>query len=145
MCLVDVEEWYKFWIHFYVSYKNSTRKGLSPEAILSCCVRSLWDHQSIPRRLYIRGPITIYITVTWWDWWRLKSPASRLFTQQFVQAQIKKTSKLHFTGLCEGKSLATGEFPVHSTSNAESVFIRWRNYVENLQESLKIPFAQIIV
>ena len=31
------------------------------------------------------------ITVTtWWGLWRLKSPASRLFTQPFVQAQIKE-------------------------------------------------------
>ena len=28
-----------------------------------------------------------------WTWWRLKSPASRLFTQAFVQAQIKKNIK----------------------------------------------------
>ena len=35
----------------------------------------------------------------------LKSLVSWLFTQPFVQAQIKKTSKLHITGLCEGSSL----------------------------------------
>ena len=35
--------------------------------------------------------------------WRLKSPASRLFTQPFIQAQIKETIKLHVTGLCEGE------------------------------------------
>ena len=39
----------------------------------------------------VRGP---GITVTsWWAWWRLKSPASRLFTQSFVQAQIKENIK----------------------------------------------------
>ena len=36
--------------------------------------------------------------------WRLKSPASRLFTQSFIQAQIKETSKLRVTGLCVGNS-----------------------------------------
>ena len=35
-----------------------------------------------------------HITVTsWWAWWRLKSPASRLFTQPFIQAQIKENIK----------------------------------------------------
>ena len=34
--------------------------------------------------------------------WRLESPASRLFTQPFVQAQIKKTIKAPSTDLCEG-------------------------------------------
>ena len=33
-----------------------------------------------------------------------KSPAPRLFTQPFIQAQIKETSKLHVTGLCVGNS-----------------------------------------
>ena len=52
------------------------------------------------------------ITVTsLWARWRLKSPASRLFTQPFIQAQIKETSKLCVTGLCAGNSPVTGEFP----------------------------------
>ena len=42
------------------------------------------------------------ITVTsQWTRWRLKSLASRLFAQPFVQAQITETSKLRVTGLCE--------------------------------------------
>ena len=40
-----------------------------------------------------------------------QSPASRLFTQPFVQAAIKKTSKLCITGLCEGNPPLTGRFP----------------------------------
>ena len=30
---------------------------------------------------------------SWWAWWRLKSSASRLFTQPFIQAQIKENIK----------------------------------------------------
>ena len=30
---------------------------------------------------------------SWWAWWRLKSPASRLFAQQFVQVQFKENIK----------------------------------------------------
>ena len=38
----------------------------------------------------------------------------------------KKTSKLRVTGLCEGNSPGTGEFPAQRTSNAENVSIWWR-------------------
>ena len=37
----------------------------------------------------------------------------------------KKTSKLRVTGLCAGKSLATGEFPAQMASNVENVSIWW--------------------
>ena len=40
----------------------------------------------------------------------------------------KKTSKLHVTGLCEGNSPVTGEFPAQRASNAE-----------------KFPFDDIII
>ena len=59
----------------------------------------------------------------------LISPASRLFTQPFIQAQIKKTSKLRVIGLCEGNSPGTGEFPALRASNAENVSISWRHHV----------------
>ena len=40
----------------------------------------------------------------------------------------KKTSKLHITGLCEGNSSVTGEFPSQKASNAEKVSIWWRHH-----------------
>ena len=61
--------------------------------------------------------------------WRLKSPATRFFTQPFIQAQIKETSKLRVTALCEGNSPVTGEFLTQSASNAENVSIWWRYHV----------------
>ena len=64
------------------------------------------------------------ITVTsLWARWRLKSPASWLFIQPFIQAQIKENIKLRVTGLCEGNSPVTGEFPAQRTSNPENVSI----------------------
>ena len=48
-----------------------------------CCVRYILDWAGLR------------ITMTWqWARWRIKSPASRLFTQLFIQAQSKNTSKL---------------------------------------------------
>ena len=38
----------------------------------------------------------------YWAQWNLKSPAFRLFTQPFVQAQIKEDIKAPRTDLCEG-------------------------------------------
>ena len=40
----------------------------------------------------------------------------------------KKASKLYVTGLCEGNSPVTGEFPAQRASNAENVFIWWRHH-----------------
>ena len=39
----------------------------------------------------------------------------------------KRTSKLRVTGLCEGNSALTGEFPSQRASNAENVSIWWRH------------------
>ena len=48
---------------------------------------------------------------------------SRLFRRR-----SKKTSKLRITGLCEGNSPVTGEFPAQMASNAENVSIWWRHH-----------------
>ena len=69
------------------------------------------------------------ITVTSrWLRRRLKSPASWSFTQPFVEAQIKETSKLRVTGHCEENSPVTGEFPTQRASNAENISIWWRHH-----------------
>ena len=70
-------------------------------------------------------------TITMTSWWarrRLKSPASRLFTQPFIQLRLKKTSKLRVTGLCEKNSPVTGEISEQRPSNAENVSILWRHH-----------------
>ena len=70
------------------------------------------------------------ITVTWqWAWWRLKSPASWLFTQLFIQAQIEENFKApcHWP-LCV-EFISDGEFPAQRASKAENVSIWWRHHV----------------
>ena len=67
---------------------------------------------------------------SWWGRWRIQSPTSRsLFTQPFVQAQIKENIKAprHWP-LCGGNSPVTGEFPAQRASNAENVSIWWRHH-----------------
>ena len=54
----------------------------------------------------------------------------------------KKTSKLRVTGLCEGNSPGTDEFPTQMASNAENVSIWWRHHDMELQRTsfnLKLP------
>ena len=47
---------------------------------------------------------------------------------RLFRRRSKKTSKLRVTGLCEGNSLVTGEFPAQMASNAENVSIWWRHH-----------------
>ena len=68
------------------------------------------------------------ITMTSWWGWRLKSPSSRLFTQIFLQAQIKENAKASRHWPCAGISPVTCESPAQMASNAENVTIWWRHH-----------------
>ena len=61
----------------------------------------------------------------------------------------KKTSKLCATGLCEGNSPVTGEFPAQRASNAEKASIWWRHHDvarshhrSNIQDKVKFKAVQ---
>ena len=78
-------------------------------------------------------PKTLFITMTsYWERWRLKSPASRLFTQPFIQKQIKENIKAprHWPFFA-GNSPVPGEFSAQMASNAENVSIWWRHHVNS--------------
>ena len=55
-------------------------------------------------------------------------PHNRLLNCLF-RHRSQKTSKLRVTGLCEGNSPVTGEFPAQRASNAENVSTWWRHHV----------------
>ena len=70
------------------------------------------------------------ITVTsQWARWRLKSPDSRLFTEPFIQTQIKENIKAVRHWPLRGEFTVTGEFPAQKVSNADNVCIWWRHHV----------------
>ena len=50
-----------------------------------------------------------------------------VYSTVYSRCRSKKTSKLRVTGLCEGNSPVTGEFPAQRASNAENISIRWRH------------------
>ena len=70
------------------------------------------QYSTVPRAMLARAP-----------YGRLKSPASRLFTQTLIQTQIKENIKAprHWP-LC-GEFTGTGEFPAQRDSYAENVSI----------------------
>ena len=47
---------------------------------------------------------------------------------RLFRRRSKKTSKLRVTGLCEGNSPVTGEFPAQRASDKEKVSIWWRHH-----------------
>ena len=51
---------------------------------------------------------------------------------RLLRRRSKKSSELRVTGLCEGNSPVTGEFPAKRTSNAEKVSIWWRHHGSTL-------------
>ena len=63
-----------------------------------------------------------------WAWWRLRSPASRLFTPPFIQTQIKENIKAPRHWPFCGEFTGTGEFPAQKASYAEYVSIWWRHH-----------------
>ena len=52
-----------------------------------------------------------------------------VYSTVYSGADEKNTSKLCVSGLCEGNSQVTGEFPSQRASNAENVSIWWRHHV----------------
>ena len=56
----------------------------------------------------------------------------------------EKTSKLRVTGLCEGNSPATGEFPAQRASNAENVSIWWRHHASQIRWYMLVAHCTIM-
>ena len=63
--------------------------------------------------------------------WRLNGLLNRLF-----RCWSKKTSKFCITGLCEGNSPVTSEFPSQRASNTENVSIRWHHHSTMMQHQM---------
>ena len=51
-----------------------------------------------------------------------------VYSTVYSRRRSKKTSKLRVTGLCEGNSPVTCEFPAQRASNAENISIWWRHH-----------------
>ena len=65
-----------------------------------------------------------------------------LFNRLF-RRRSKKTLNLRVTGLCDGNSPVTGEFPAQRASKAENASISWRHHEWNLGQNKKPCFPKI--
>ena len=80
--------------------------------------------------------ICFHITMTSkWPRWCLVSNRQRFgcllnMLNHLFRRRSKKISKLNVTGLYEGNSPVTGEFPSEKASHAENVSIWWRHHEE---------------
>ena len=115
---------WRFCVFFVVSQKRNAEET-SELSVIWNVMRSMWSYcitdNTAPKR-----------TLQWRhnerDGVSNRQPYD-FFTQAFIQAQIKKTSKLRVTGLCDGNSPVTSEFSAQRARNAENVFIWWRHNV----------------
>ena len=67
-------------------------------------------------------PMFKWVAMIWKRWLRLEHTTWLVIFQRnkpLFRRKSKKISKLHVTGLCEGDSPGTGEFPTQRVSNAE--------------------------
>ena len=91
--------------------------------------------------LFLENAISCFLSCsTLWSWdqslqWRhnelagvSKHQPHGCLLNRLFRRRSKKTSKLRVTGLFEGSSPVTGEFPAQSASNAENVSILWRHH-----------------
>ena len=56
---------------------------------------------------------------------------------RLFRVRSKETSKLGVTGLCEGNTLGTGDFPAQRASNVENVSIWWHHHVKHVLSVLQ--------
>ena len=94
-------------------------------------IMKYWKIMLFPTAVIIS--VTRVITLLWWrhnerDGVSNNQPHDCLRNRLFWR-RSKETSKLRVTGLCEGNSPETGEFPAQMASNAENVFFWWRHHV----------------
>ena len=86
-----------------------------------------WNYKS-----HVQYSIHTFCVITLtssWPRWRLKSPALWLFTQPFIQTQIKENLKAPRHWLLCGEFTGTGLFPAQRASYAENASIWWRHHV----------------
>ena len=60
----------------------------------------------------------------------------------YSRCRSKKTSKLRVTGLCEGNSLVTGEFPARRASSAENVYLITSSWHCQINQTFVSPCTQ---
>ena len=66
-----------------------------------------------------------------------------VYSTFYSRRRSKKTSNPRVTGLCEGNSPVTGEFPTQRASNAENGSIWWRHHVTEVNPLVVIDRGEL--
>ena len=85
-----------------------------------------------PRFTSLKNMMTSHYNDITWTSWRVESPATGLFVQQFIQADIKR-HKLRTDGPLWGESIAHLWIPSQRASNAGNFSMWWRHH-DNFDE-----------
>ena len=110
------------------------------ERFLSVTGRLIVGNSPVTGEFLSQRPVTwsfdVFFLFAWTNGWVNNRDAGDLRRRLYCllnylfRRRSYKTSKLHFTGLCEGNSPVTGEFPTQRASNAENVSIWWRHHAD---------------
>ena len=106
-----------FWIGIHQQLIHWVKTFINA-CLMPCAVQS----QALNTKCFsdvIMSTITSHIT-----------DVSIVYSSVSFRRRSKKTSKFRVTGLCEGNSPMTGEFPAQRSSNAGNVSNSWRHHAE---------------
>ena len=97
---------WKVWLKIFTEPDHGVEALISPDHYLFRLLHAVCHNAPI-------YPCIFNFTVaSWWARWRLKSPASWLFTELLIQAQIKEKHQSSASlAFVRGNSPVTGEFP----------------------------------
>ena len=104
---------------------------------------SIYEWENHISYISVKQPRLIGMTLQWYYNGRdgVSNPRRlACLLNSLFRRRSEKTSKLRVTGLCEGNSPVTGEFPAQRASNADNVSIWWRHHdndVGNFLNSLR--------
>ena len=132
--------WIRCWTNIRCQSLETPRRSSDFVMLLSTstCVHNLIDPILIPEWSLWLMLMAHQITLRWRhnehddvsNHQGLDCLLNRLF-----RLRSKKTSTLRVTGLCEGNSPLTGEFPAQMASNAENVSMWWRLYASRRRDA----------
>ena len=127
LLLPNIRSW---WVRNVDKLLNSSTIGLQcvHKETLQYCNYIAWQQESINYLLVTENPLQWCHNEHDGD---SNNQCPDCLLNRLFRRESKKTPKLRVTGLWEGNSPVTGEFPAQRASNAENVSIWWRHHEQN--------------
>ena len=94
-----------------------------PDDLISHCTEQ-WHNYPVAREMSLKHYNDVIMSAMAFQITSL----TIVYATVYSSCRSKKTSKFCVTGLCEGNSPVTGEFPTQRASDAENVSIWWRHH-----------------